>query len=89
MSDEEMENLFPDETDFQNGLEQGKGLGLFISKKMALQHGGDLTATSDGLGLGSTFSLRLPLYLIPENSRQETVEDSQVLAPLPAPEFTL
>ena len=31
------------------------------------QHGGKLTATSDGLGLGSTFTVSLPLYHIPDS----------------------
>ena len=38
----------------------GLGLGLSIAKRMTDLHGGELTATSDGLGKGSTFSLRLP-----------------------------
>lgn len=79
MSEEELENLFQDDKRFSlssTGMEQGKALGLFISKKMALQHGGDLTAFSDGLGFGSTYSLLLPLYCIPDD--QETVEDSRL-----------
>lgn len=40
----------------------GSGLGLYISKGLAEQHGGSLTVTSDGLGLGSTFTLELPLF---------------------------
>ena len=39
----------------------GTGLGLYISKQLAVAHGGDLWAESPGLGKGSTFSLRLPL----------------------------
>jgi signal transduction histidine kinase len=39
----------------------GTGLGLFIVRAIARQHGGDATAASDGPGKGSTITLQLPL----------------------------
>jgi signal transduction histidine kinase len=39
---------------------QGSGLGLFISRDLAEQHKGTLTATSPGPGQGTTFTLELP-----------------------------
>ncbi|HLJ65812.1 MAG TPA: ATP-binding protein [Chloroflexota bacterium] len=39
----------------------GMGLGLFICKGIAEQHGGRLWATSEGPGKGSSFHLELPL----------------------------
>ena len=39
----------------------GLGLGLTIAKSLAVLHGGGLSATSAGLGQGSTFTLRLPV----------------------------
>lgn len=39
----------------------GTGLGLYISRGIAVQHGGDLRCESDGLGKGTAFILRIPL----------------------------
>jgi PAS domain S-box-containing protein len=39
----------------------GLGLGLAIVRHLAEMHGGSVSATSRGLGLGSTFSVRLPI----------------------------
>lgn len=39
----------------------GTGIGLTISRSIARAHGGDVTATSAGLGHGASFTLTLPL----------------------------
>jgi len=39
----------------------GLGIGLSVVRRMVEMHGGDVAARSGGAGLGSTFSIRLPL----------------------------
>lgn len=41
----------------------GLGIGLTVAKKLAELHGGSISVHSDGLGRGSTFTLRLPAAL--------------------------
>jgi CheY-like chemotaxis protein len=39
----------------------GLGIGLALARSLVVLHGGTLTATSDGPGCGSTFTVRLPV----------------------------
>ena len=39
----------------------GTGIGLTIARSLARAHGGDVAATSPGLGMGATFTLTLPI----------------------------
>jgi signal transduction histidine kinase len=43
-----------------DGARSGLGLGLALSRKLIELHGGTIQASSDGLGRGATFSVRIP-----------------------------
>ncbi len=51
---------------------KGTGLGLFLVRNIARQHGGDATATSPGPGLGVTITITLPLATNAENTPRAT-----------------
>jgi two-component system, OmpR family, sensor histidine kinase SenX3 len=53
---------------------KGTGLGLFLVRNIARQHGGDATATSPGPGLGATITITLPLAT-PTNSEGRYAQD--------------
>ena len=60
MTSEVLENIFePFFTRRKEG--KGTGLGLSISHRIISQHGGEISASSPGEGLGATFTVRLPL----------------------------
>jgi signal transduction histidine kinase len=39
---------------------RGTGLGLYIVESVIKSHGGTVHLTSDGLGMGSIFTIKLP-----------------------------
>lgn len=46
----------------------GSGLGLYLTREIIRAHGGDITASSDGIGHGSTFEITLKLKKHRENN---------------------
>lgn len=53
--------LFVQASGTQAGSQGGLGIGLTIARRLIEMHEGQLEVTSDGLGKGSTFMVRLPL----------------------------
>ena len=47
---------------FSTSKSNGLGVGLYLSRRIVLAHGGMITAESEGDGKGSTFIVRLPLW---------------------------
>lgn len=64
--------------------EGGLGLGLSISRALADAQGGSLVAKSDGIGLGSTFILQLPMTIAPAPIREIEVVTESVVEFIPA-----
>ncbi|CBW74763.1 Sensory transduction protein kinase (EC 2.7.3.-) [Mycetohabitans rhizoxinica HKI 454] len=54
-------NLFVQENHAQNPTDTGLGIGLTLCRSLIELHGGMIDASSDGLGSGSTFTIRLPI----------------------------
>ncbi|MFM7148544.1 MAG: sensor histidine kinase, partial [Gemmataceae bacterium] len=75
MSQEILDNIFePFFTRNRSG--KGTGLGLTISHLIISQHGGEIEATSPGPGLGSTFTVRLPVFAQVPGGLVPTADDS-------------
>jgi CheY-like chemotaxis protein len=61
---EDLGSIFGMFTQSRQGLartEGGLGLGLTIAERIVTSHGGTISATSDGVGKGARFTIRLPL----------------------------
>jgi two-component system sensor histidine kinase SenX3 len=55
---------------------KGTGLGLFLVRNIARQHGGDATATSPGPGLGVTITITLPLAASAESTPRANLSET-------------
>jgi CheY-like chemotaxis protein len=74
-------DLFVQVDESPERIRKGLGIGLALVKDLALRHGGTVEAASDGLGKGSTFTIRLPRAGRPD---AEAVAPAQSVAAAPA-----
>jgi DNA-binding response OmpR family regulator len=71
----DLERIFEEFTQIENPLQRSKkgtGLGLPLSRKLAMALGGALGVQSQ-LGAGSTFVAEIPILYIPSSDEQETM----------------
>ena len=65
--------LFVQERPSGTAGNNGLGIGLALSRKLLAMHGGELRASSGGLGKGSTFAARLPLVDEPRETTMPSI----------------
>ncbi len=58
--------VFTQEEAARGNAQGGLGLGLSLVRQLVQLHGGTVQARSDGRGKGSIFTVRLPLYGVPQ-----------------------
>ncbi len=68
--------MFVQVTGTSRAAQGGLGIGLTLVKSLVELHGGSVEAHSDGLGQGSTFTVRLPLM------REVALDQVEPLAPI-------
>jgi len=76
MTEEQLATVFESGVQFNANKNQkggGSGLGLFIAKGIIDQHNGILTVTSEGMGKGSSFVCKLPVYCKPKLQKTDTI----------------
>jgi signal transduction histidine kinase len=76
-------NLFTQLDRTSGPAQSGLGIGLALVQRLIEMHGGSVSARSEGLGHGSEFAIRLPLFI------REKVESGQPLQQLSALEQSM
>jgi PAS domain S-box-containing protein len=68
-------DLFTQVPSVNPGAQSGVGVGLALVRGLVQLHGGVVSAASEGLGKGSTFTFRLPLVQPPARARRRIVAE--------------
>jgi PAS domain S-box-containing protein len=63
----------------------GLGLGLAIARHLVELHGGRIEATSEGEGLGTTFTVRMPIAALAQTNAATSALDAADVRPWPTP----
>jgi len=74
MTQDQLDRVFDSGVQFNRNKNQkggGSGLGLFIAKGIVDQHNGTLLVTSQGLGAGTSFVFKLPVYCKPKTQQSK------------------
>lgn len=89
MTPEEQQQLFQKfvKLSAKAGNKGGTGLGLVICKMLVTKMGGDIGCTSE-FGVGTCFTVRLPVVMSQHGHGQKTIDD-QSGDPLPTETFTM
>ena len=73
--------MFSQEESALSRARGGLGIGLSLTRKLVEMHGGDITASSEGRGKGSHFTVRLPLLEASQLPPAESAADKPASAP--------
>lgn len=76
MTEDQLKTVFESGVQFNANKHQkggGSGLGLFIAKGIVDQLNGTLTVHSDGLGKGTSFFCKLPLFCKPKEQKFDNI----------------
>ncbi len=74
-------DLFVQVDESPDRIRKGLGIGLALVKDLVRRHGGTVEAASDGLGRGSTFTIRLPRAVRHDNPTEAPVAAPRAAEP--------
>lgn len=86
IASDKLDRVFEMFAQVESSLERsrgGLGIGLMLVKRLVEMHGGTIHADSAGLGLGSKFTLTLPVVAAPTLADAEAVLDTNSLSSKP------
>ena len=75
-------DLFAQDGYTADRVQDGLGIGLSLVRTLVTLHHGTVKASSDGVGKGSTFEVRLPISSFAPLDKQHPVEEADASAPV-------